>query len=395
MLSSSETNLMFPLLDATKITGSLLSPYDGIIDPTMLCNSLTMLAIETSNAKVIEDCPVTQILTEQTSNGIKKVVGVQTECGVIKTSNVVNATGVWGRDLIEQHGISLPLIPMRHSYIVTQPIDGIKGMPNIRDHDASIAFRVQGSSVYLGGYEKNPILLESVPSDFNFSLFDLDWSTFDMHIESATELLPALDKAGVKCTVCGPESFTPDHKPIMGPDPRLIGLFHNCGFNSAGMMFGGGCGEQLAEWIIHGRPDIDMSNYDVRRFTANQLNNRKWAIERSHESYAENYQLVFANAQALAGRNLKTSALHTKLISDGAVMEEKRGFERPAYFYPKQAPIKVQPYDWYGSYGNTLNADKKYLSILQGDQKYDFSDHHETVSLMLKLRYFSVSIQIQ
>lgn len=322
MLTPSETQKIFPLLNPNSFEAALFSPGDGNIDPTMLCNALTKLAIETKNAKVIEDCPITQIITEQNSNGIKKVVGVQTKYGTIKTNCVVNATGVWGRDLIENHGITLPLIPMRHAYIVTEPIEGIKGMPNVRDHDASIYFRIQGSSVYMGGYEKNPILLESVPNSFSFGLYDLDWSTFEMHIKGAEELCPELSKVGIKSTICGPESFTPDHKPIMGPDPRLIGLFHNCGFNSAGMMFGGGCGEQLAKWIIHGRPEFHMFNFDIRRFTSNQLNDRKWATEKSHDCYADNYALVFPNNQPVAGRNFKKDALHEKLILDfGAFME--------------------------------------------------------------------------
>lgn len=128
-------------------------------------------------------------------------------------------------------------------------------MPNIRDHDASIALRIQGSSINLGGYEKNPVILDKVGSDFNFSLYDLHWSTFEEHVKAAEELLPKLSSVGIKCTVCGPESFTPDHKPILGPDPRLIGLFHNWGYNSAGMMYSGGAGEQLTQWILHGRPD--------------------------------------------------------------------------------------------------------------------------------------------
>lgn len=170
----------------------------------------------------------------------------------------------------------------------------------------------------------------------------------------------------------------PDHKPLLGPDPRLIGLFHNCGFNSAGMMFGGGCGEQLAKWIVHGRPEFHMFNFDVRRFTPNQASNKAWAVERSHESYAENYAMVFRNTQPRAGRNLRKDSLHETLVSNGAVMEECHGFERPAFFIKEKAI--VPPYDWCGFYGNEVNSDEKYLQILKGDEQYEFSDHHEVVS---------------
>ncbi|XP_031636149.1 sarcosine dehydrogenase, mitochondrial-like, partial [Contarinia nasturtii] len=379
ILTPDETMKLCPVLNHDAFVGALYSPGDGIIDPTMLCNALTKLAIKTTNAQVIEDCPVTEILTEKDGKGLNKVIGLRTEHGDIKTTCIVNATGVWGRDLMEPLGIHLPLVPMKHSYVVSEPIEGIRGLPNLRDHDVSIVFRIQGSSMYLGGYEKNPIILDKVESDFSFSLFDLDWSTFDDHIEGAVTLCPAFGDVGIKCTVCGPESFTPDHKPIMGPDPRLIGLFHNCGFNSAGMMFGGGCAEQLAEWIVHGRPEIFMYNFDIRRFTPQQMADKEYSVQRCHEAYAENYSIVFAHIQPLAGRNFKTDPLHEQLIVNGAVMEEKQSYERPAFFYKEKAPVNIPPYDWYGAYDNSPNTDKTYQRILKGDQTYEFSGHHDRI----------------
>lgn len=381
MLTIDETLKLAPFLNRDAFVGSLHSPGDGIIDPTMLCNALTKLAVRTSNVKVIEDCPVREILTEQNDRGVRTIVGLRTEFGDIRTKCVVNAAGAWGRDLIEPLGITLPLIPMKHSYVVSEPIDGVRGAPNLRDHDASIVTRVQGSTMYLGGYEKNPIILDKVESDLTFGLYDLDWSTFDCHVDKAVELCPAFGEVGIKTTICGPETFTPDHKPLLGPDPRLIGLFHNCGYNSAGMMFGGGCGRQLADWIIHGRPELYMYNFDIRRFTSIQMADKKYAIERCHEAYAENYSIVFANIQPLAGRNFQKSPLHDQLIRDGAVMEEKQGHERPAFFYKEKAPIEIPSYDWYGAYEHPVNSDQTYVDILRGDQTYDFSEHHKQVRL--------------
>lgn len=175
----------------------------------MLCTALTKLAVKSGNAEVIENCAVKEIKVDQNDRGIKRIVGVETGFGTIRTDTVVNATGVWGRDLIEPHGIDIPLIPMKHSYIATEQIKGLRGLPNIRDHDAAIAFRIQGESVCLGGYEKNAIILDHVDRESRFSLYDLDWNTFDAHVEGAVELLPAFASVGIKCTVCGPESFTP------------------------------------------------------------------------------------------------------------------------------------------------------------------------------------------
>lgn len=314
IMSSTEiTDTIFPLLNSKSFIGGLYSPGDGVVDPAMLCTSLTKAAIK-NGGQFIEHCPVTDILVGANMVKGKKVLGVTTPHGIIRADCVVNATGVWGRDLIEKHDVYLPLIPMRHSYIVSESIDGIKGMPNVRDHDASIYLRIQGSSICLGGYEENPILLNRVPKDQNFHLYDLDWSTFEQHVKGTDALCPAFSKAGVKTTICGPESFTPDHKPLMGPDPRLHGLFHSCGFNSAGMMFGGGCGEQLAHWIVHGRPEFPMFNFDIRRFSPEQTANENWATERSHEAYAKNYSTVYPNDQPLAGRNFKKDPIHDVCI---------------------------------------------------------------------------------
>lgn len=144
------------------------------------------------------------------------------------------------------------------------------------------------------------------------------------------------------------------------------------------MMFGGGCGEQLAEWIVHGRPEFYMYNFDIRRFTSDQMANRKYAIERCHEAYAENYSAVFVHNQPLAGRNFRVDSLHNELcLNAGAVMEEKSGWERPAFFFDET--VKIPEYDWYGAYGHASNTDKTYVEILKGDQTYNFSRHHDRV----------------
>lgn len=127
MLSTAEALNLFPLLNRDAVFGALYSPGDGVIDPTMLCNALTKLAKKSSSAEVFENCSVNKILIGQNERGKNVVTGVETSNGIIKTDCIVNATGVWSRDLIEEHGITLPVIPMKHAYIVTEPIEGIRG----------------------------------------------------------------------------------------------------------------------------------------------------------------------------------------------------------------------------------------------------------------------------
>uniref|UniRef100_A0A8C2GBK3 Sarcosine dehydrogenase n=1 Tax=Cyprinus carpio TaxID=7962 RepID=A0A8C2GBK3_CYPCA len=217
---------------------------------------------------VIENCPVTGIQVKVDDLGVKRVKEVETAYGTIQTPCVVNCAGVWATKLGKMAGVSVPLITMHHAYIVTEKIEGIQNMPNVRDHDASVYLRLQGDALSVGGYEHNPIFWDDVSDKFAFSLFDLDWDVFMQHIDGAVNRVPALEQTGIKSAVCGPE---------------IQSTFTGC------TMLGGGCGKELAHWIIHGRPEKDMYGYDIRRFHHSLTNNNRWIRERSHESYTKNY----------------------------------------------------------------------------------------------------------
>lgn len=173
--------------------------------------------------------------------------------------------GLWSQQNIDT-GTPLPFITMKHSYVVTDTIQNLNKWPNIRDHDLSIYFRVQGQSLMIGGYESNPTVVTDVPNDFQFSLYEMDWTTFEPLMENSIKLCPSLQTIGIKSTICGPESFSVDRKPLIGPDSFVNGLFHACAFSSNGMMLSGGVAEQVAEWIVNGKPSLNMGLYDLRRF---------------------------------------------------------------------------------------------------------------------------------
>uniref|UniRef100_A0A9J7XZM2 Sarcosine dehydrogenase n=1 Tax=Cyprinus carpio carpio TaxID=630221 RepID=A0A9J7XZM2_CYPCA len=263
VLSPAETKDLYPLMNVKDLYGTLYVPKDGTMDPAGTCTILSRAATA-RGATVIENCPVTGIQVKVDDLGVKRVKEVQTAYGTIQTPCVVNCAGVWATKLGKMAGVSVPLITMHHAYIVTERTKGIQNMPNVRDHDASVYLRLQGDTLSVGGYEHNPIFWDDVSDKFAFSLFDLDWDVFMQHIDGAVNRVPALEQTGIKSTVCGPESFTADHKPLMGEAPEVRGFFLGCGFNSAGMMLGGGCGKELAHWIIHGRPEKDMYGYDIR-----------------------------------------------------------------------------------------------------------------------------------
>ncbi|XP_064146685.1 sarcosine dehydrogenase, mitochondrial isoform X5 [Loxodonta africana] len=327
---------------------------------------------------VIENCPVTGIQVRTDDFGVRRVAAVETEHGSIQTPFVVNCAGVWAGAVGRMAGVKVPLVAMHHAYVVTERIEGIQNMPNVRDHDASVYLRLQGDALSVGGYEANPIFWEEVSDKFAFGLFDLDWDVFTQHIEGAINRVPVLEKTGVKSTVCGPESFTPDHKPLLGEAPELRGFFLGCGFNSAGMMLGGGCGQELAHWIIHGRPEKDMYGYDIRRFHHSLTDHRHWIRERSHESYAKNYSVVFPHDEPLAGRNMRRGPLHEELLGQGCVFQERHGWERPGWFSPCGA-APVLHYDYYGAYGHQVHQDYAYNRLLGDEYTFDFPPHHDTI----------------
>uniref|UniRef100_A0A672J326 Sarcosine dehydrogenase n=1 Tax=Salarias fasciatus TaxID=181472 RepID=A0A672J326_SALFA len=263
VLSPAETKDVYPLMNVDDLYGTLYVPTDGTMDPAGTCTTLTRAA-SARGATVIENCPVTGIQVRADDLGVKRVKAVETAHGTIETPCVVNCAGVWATKLGKMAGVNVPLVAMHHAYVVTERIEGIQNMPNVRDHDASVYLRLQGDALSVGGYEPNPIFWDDVSDKFAFSLFDLDWDVFMTHIEGAINRVPVLEQTGIKSTVCGPESFTADHKPLMGEAPEVRGFFLGCGFNSAGMMLGGGCGRELAHWVIHGRPERDMYGYDIR-----------------------------------------------------------------------------------------------------------------------------------
>lgn len=377
VLSPAETKDLYPLMNVDDLYGTLYVPKDGTMDPAGTCTTLTRAA-SARGATVIENCPVTGIQVRTDDFGIKRVKAVETSHGTIETPCVVNCAGVWATKLGEMAGVKVPLIAMHHAYVVTERIEGIQNMPNVRDHDASVYLRLQGDALSVGGYEHNPIFWDDVSDKFAFSLFDLDWDVFMQHIEGAINRVPDLEKTGIKSTVCGPESFTADHKPLMGEAPEVRGFFLGCGFNSAGMMLGGGCGRELAHWIIHGRPEKDMYGYDIRRFHNSLTDNQRWIRERSHESYAKNYSVVFPFDEPLASRNMRKDPFHQVLTEQGCVFQERHGWERPGWFN-KDGPAPVIDYDYYGAYDLKRNVNYKYNELLGREYTFDFPPHHEVI----------------
>ena len=304
------------------------------------------------------------------------VTGVTTACGqVIHAPAVINCTGAWARKIGAMAGVDLPLLAYKHAYVVTEPIDGLEGLPSIRDYNAAVYMKTSGKSLHIGGYELDPIRLQTedgwdMKDDFAFGLYDLDYEVFGCHLESHINRVPKVADVGIQSTVCGPESFTADHKPLMGECPSLKGFFVGCGLNSAGIMYSGGFGRALADWVVRGAPSIDIFSADVTRFHPECTGTARWLEERSHETYANQSIISWPHDQPLGGRNVRQSPLHGELEAAGCVFIESHGYERPGFFLQKghnesghTAP--VLDYDYYGAYGHTKHQEYAYRKQIE------------------------------
>jgi len=362
MLSPAETKEVYPILNVDDIYGAMHSPTDGTIDPAGVVNAYKRAA-EKLGSRFVENCPVERIDTESYSlhgKPQRRVTAVHANGQQIKTKYVINCTGAWANAIADMVQLKIPLRAMKHAYIVTEAIEGVHpGLPNMRDHDLSIYFKTQGDSLALGGYERNPEFWPDVDPEFHFGLFDLDWDTFNQNLEGHIQRCPLIETLGIKSTVCGPESFTPDHKALVGPDVDLRGFVHCCGFNSMGMMLGGGIGREVASWIVDGSPSVDLFSMDVARFHPSTAHNDRWVEDRTHESYAKTYSVVFPHDEPLAGRSFLKSALYDTLLERGCVYQSRQGFERPGWFDPSLATSRsaeCKDYDFYGAYEEIVSG---------------------------------------
>ncbi|XP_017887261.1 sarcosine dehydrogenase, mitochondrial [Ceratina calcarata] len=371
VVSPKEARELFPLMSEEGIIGALYCADDGVVDPSMLINALIKSA-KGNGAQIFEDCPITKILTKETILNKKKVYGVETPYGTIKTDIILNAAGAWSKKIANMINLDIPVMPIQHTYAITETMEGVQNYPHIRDNDMSTYVRIQGNSMYIGGYEKNPFQISTAPENFAFGLYEVDWDMFNTFLGPLMQLVPKLSTTGIKKTICGLESFTPDLKPIMGEDPQCSGFFYSCGYNSAGMMLGGGCGQRIAQWIINGRPNDYMFNFDIRRFSPVQRNNFTWLKERTYEAYGNNYGIKFPYDKPLSGRNLRTDPFHELLVERGAIMEDCQGWERPAWFSNKK--VEILPYAY-----NETNRDDKYREIVEKECTFNLSPYDQII----------------
>jgi sarcosine dehydrogenase len=328
LLTPAEAGDLWPLMDSSDLAGAAFLPTDGQANPSDITQALAKGARQ-QGVRIVENCAVTGF---RSADG--RVAGVITEQGEIAADVVVLCAGQWSKALGRMAGVRVPLTPVQHQYMITERIAGVApDLPALRDPDRLIYFKEEVGGLVMGGYEPDPIPWApgSIPDGFHFTLLDPDWDHFEQLMEQALVRVPALEEAGVKQLINGPESFTPDGNFILGEAPELAGLYVGCGFNAFGIAAGGGAGKALAEWIAAGEPPVDLWPVDIRRFGAPH-DDDGFVRARTLELYGKHYTIAWPGEEHNSGRPLRRSPLYQRLKDAGAVFGEKLGWERANWF---------------------------------------------------------------
>ena len=351
LISAGDAGDLFPLMSLDGVEGAAYLATDGRIDPASLATALAAGARQRGVA----------IRTGVNVRGITvdrgRVAGVETDEGTVRCEVVVNAGGIWSHEIGRLVGVTVPVIPMAHQYLVTKPIDGVtRDIPTMRDPDRLVYFREEVGGLLMGGYERSPAPwgLEGIPRDFTHKLLAPDWERFGDMMDQATSRVPAIGRAEVITLINGPEAFTPDGEFILGEAPDVRGFFVAAGFCAHGIAGAGGVGQVMAEWILEGRPSIDVWRMDLRRFGAH-YGDRGYARAQAVETYSTYYDIHYPSEERRAGRGLKRSPAHARVEALGAAFGEKAGWERPNWLEvnARHSPRTWTPRGWSSRHWST------------------------------------------
>jgi 4-methylaminobutanoate oxidase (formaldehyde-forming) len=344
LISAAQAQALFPPMSTDRVLGAAYLPSDGYIDPSQLTFALAEGA-RRRGAEVNTNTCVTGITVER-----GEVTGVETGMGTIETGIVINAGGMYAREIGALAGVNVPIIPMAHEYLVLEPSGLALDMPTMRDPSLLVYFRPESGGLIMGGYERNcaPWSLGGIPADFNGKLLEEDWPRFEELMENAIVRVPTLEGMGVVKLINGPEAFTPDGEFILGPSD-VRGFWVAAGFCAHGLAGAGGMGQLVAEWIIEETPSLDVWQMDSRRFGA-AYRSQEYTLARTAEIYETYYDVTFPGHERTAGRPLRVSSAYQRLVELGAAFGEKSGWERANWFEPNAArgDESERPRGWAG-----------------------------------------------
>ena len=331
-----------PLIDPKHYIAALWDPIDAEVDPTGVTYAYAKSA-KVHGGKYYTHTTVLE--TNQRSDGSWDVI---TEKGNIHAEIIINAAGLWAREVGQLAGIHFPIQPMEHHYLITESIPEIEALekgqrlPVGTDFDGNIYFRQEGNGMLLGTYEakSTPWQVKGTPMNFGHELLDAKLENIQDRLAIGFKRIPALEKAGIKNIINGPFTFGPDGNPLIGPVPGKKNYWAAVAI-MAGFCQAGGVGKSIAEWIIDGEPSIDVWAMDVARF--GNYASPEYGTVKSSENYERRFIMTFPNETLPKGRKQKTTSLYDRFIERGAVMEDSFGLEHALWFANNKDDAHEEP----------------------------------------------------
>ena len=341
LVGAAEIRELCPIMETRGVLGAIYDPMEGHLDPSGATHAFAKAA-RLNGAEIYRHTRV--LALEPTGRGGWEV---STDRGSFEAEHVVNAAGLWAREVGRMAGVELPLLPMEHHYLITEDLPALahapRELPVVVDLDGEMYMRQERRGVLLGVYETpaTPWAVAGTPWEYGDNeLLPPDLERLTVALEKGFTRFPVLHSAGIRKIVNGPFTFTPDGNPLVGPVPGVTNYWAACGV-MAGFCQGGGVGLALATWMIHGEPDGDTFALDVARF--GDYATRAYVLEKAREFYSRRFRIAYPNEYWPAGRPSRTSALHGRLSAHNAVHGVSYGLEYPLYFAARGEPAEEVP----------------------------------------------------
>ena len=341
-LSPKEVADLFPLARTDDLLAGFYVPGDGRVNPVDATMSLARGARQTG-VTIAQGVTVLNVVVK---DGV--VQAVSTDHGTIECEYVVNAAGMWARQLGEKSGVAIPLQAAEHYYLITERMEGLDpAWPVIEDPANFGYYREEVGGLMIGLFETQcaPWNVKGIPLDSSFTSIQPDWDRMGPYLEAAMSRVPRSLDTGIRTFFCGPESFTPDLQPIIGPVPEVRNYWVAAGLNSIGILTGGGLGRLVAHWIVDGDPGADITSMHpdrLRRYQANP----EYRRTRTVEALGMVYRCHYPNTSLHTARNAKLSPIHSRLVEHGAYFRDVSGWESADWFAGEGQVADGGPLTW-------------------------------------------------
>jgi sarcosine dehydrogenase len=363
---------LFPLMSTEGVIAAAFLPTDGYIDPASVTQAIAKGARQ-HGARIVEHTKVTAITVDGRRATTVHAINRDGERVDIACEMVVNAAGMWGMEVGRMAGVRIPALAVEHQYVLTGPIPGytpaqLRTMPTMRDPDLLVYYKPDGPGLLIGGYEPDTIAfgLDGIPQPFQRRLLDSNFDRFEQLAVLAAKRTPVIEQAGIRTMINGPIPYSADADFVMGKVPELDNYFVASGF-LYGIAAGGGAGKMMAEWILDGRPSLDLWPLDVRRFAFHHTT-QHFMGSRMVELYAHHYKLAAPGTEHVTARGVKRSPLHDTVALAGAVFGSRGGWERPNWFAPPgvdavDLPAFGEP-NWFRHVGEEHRAVRERVALI-------------------------------